>query len=470
MKEIRVLAKNVGLLAVGQFGTKLLSFFLVPLYTYVLTTEEYGTFDFFLSTVMLLVPVLTANVCDAALRFPLDKRGNLNEIFSVCSFHFIASCLLGCVLTGLNQFLGIVKIITDYPLVFFTLFVSNSLNGILNYFARGVEKVKEVAISGVICTIVMISLNILFLLPMKLGLTGFFAANIIGTFAQSLYLFIAIKGWHYIQQYKMDKHLHKDMLDYSKPMILNNISWWINGVSNRYVITYFCGLVANGVFSVSYKIPSILMIFQNIFNQAWTLSAVHEFDKNDKNGFFSKMYMSYNVSMIIACSVLIILSKPIAYFLYSKDFYQAWAYVPFLLISSVFGALSGYIGGIYSATKDTKSFAKTSVIGAVVSIVATLLLVWKIGAMGAAIASVISYGIIWASRLFILKKHLKLKITLLRDIGCYLVMVIQACILLLLENNLELYIIESLLLAFILYMQKNFLFVIVKKIIKKETK
>ena len=45
MSRIGYLAKNTGYLALGQLGTKILSFFLVPLYTYVLTTEEYGTYD-----------------------------------------------------------------------------------------------------------------------------------------------------------------------------------------------------------------------------------------------------------------------------------------------------------------------------------------------------------------------------------------------------------------------------------------
>lgn len=55
---------------------------------------------------------------------------------------------------------------------------------------------------------------------------------------------------------------------------------------------------------------------------------------------------------------LIILSRTIAELLYNKDFYNAWKYAPFLTIAAVFGALSGYIGGIYAATKDTKAFAK----------------------------------------------------------------------------------------------------------------
>ena len=85
MKEVKELAKNTGLLAIGQFGTKLLSFFLVPLYTYVLSTADYGTYDLMNTTVSLLVPILSLNICDSALRFPLDKNVDRKQVFSICA-------------------------------------------------------------------------------------------------------------------------------------------------------------------------------------------------------------------------------------------------------------------------------------------------------------------------------------------------------------------------------------------------
>lgn len=123
-----------------------------------------------------------------------------------------------------------------------------------------------------------------------MGLWGFFMAYVLGIISQSFYLFLAIKGWKFVKWQNLDSKLHQEMLNFSKPMILTNISWWINGLSNRYIITWLSGIAANGIYSVSYKIPSVLMMFQGIFGQAWTLSAVHEFDKDDKNG-FSQSYI-----------------------------------------------------------------------------------------------------------------------------------------------------------------------------------
>lgn len=464
MGRIGYLAKNTGYLAIGQFGTKLLSFFLVPLYTYVLTTEEYGTYDLLNTTTSLLIPILSLNICDASLRFPLNLNYDRKDIFSISLYHLIVCTVWGAIIVLSNHIFKIVNIINDYPWLFFLMLVASATNGILNYFTRGIDKIKEVAISGVICSVIIILLNLLFLLPLHMGLIGYFLANILGFTGQSIYLFITIKGWKYIKFSKLGKKLHQEMLAYSKPMILNNISWWINGVSNRYVIVWLCGVAANGIFSVSYKIPSILMIFQNIFTQAWTLSAVQEFDNKDKNAFFSKMYALYNAGMTIICSILIITSRLIASILYAKDFYNAWQYVPFLLIATVFGSLSGYVGGIFAAVKNTKAFATTSVIGAVVNLLVTLLLVWKIDVIGAAIAAFLSYALIWFLRLRSIKQYLDLQVSFPRDCLGYAILVIQAILLFIFEETAMFYTIETAMFFLLFFTHRHQVKIIYNKI------
>ena len=90
------------------------------------------------------------------------------------------------------------------------------------------------------------------------------------------------------------------------------------------MVTFFCGVAANGVYSVASKIPSILNVFQTIFNQAWSLSAVKDYDPEDKSGFFANTYRAYNCMMTIVCSAIIVSDKILAKFLYANDFYVAW--------------------------------------------------------------------------------------------------------------------------------------------------
>ncbi|MBO4862845.1 MAG: oligosaccharide flippase family protein [Eubacterium sp.] len=450
MKRLKYLLKNIGILSLSQFGTKLLSFFLVPLYTNILTTEDYGKFDLISTTVLLLVPLLTIDIGNAALRFALSDEEKKEDIFTI-SYHVV---LAGNVIVFLglfiNWFFCFNQVIHDYSVFMFFMFFFSSFSSIFVSFSRGTEKIKEVAISGVLCTVVMISLNILFLVILKWGLVGFFIAHISASSAQAIYLFISCSYYKYINGTN-DKKLRKQMINYSRPMVANSIAWWVNNASDRYIVIWFCGLAVNGVYSVGYKIPSILMVFQTIFNQAWTLSAVKDFDPDDKEGFFSKLYGLYNFGMVALCSLLILASKIMAGFLYHKEFYHAWKYVPFLLISIVFGSLSGYIGGIFTAVKDSKIFARSTVVGAVVNILLNLLFVNIIGALGAAIATAISYMVVWIIRMINSRKYIKLRLNMIRDVISYILLVVQAVVLLFVtENIILLYILESVILILII--------------------
>lgn len=135
------------------------------------------------------------------------------------------------------------------------------------------------------CSALIIGCNILFLVVFQWGLTGYFLANIIGPSLQSIYLLGRV-GLHGVNPYGADRNLEREMLSYSRPMIANSIAWWVNNVSDRYVVTFFCGVAVNGIYSVASKIPSILSVVQSIVGQAWTISAVEEFDPDDSNGFF----------------------------------------------------------------------------------------------------------------------------------------------------------------------------------------
>lgn len=464
--NFKYLIKNIGLLAVSQFGTKILTFFLVPLYTNVLTTSEYGTYDLFNTTVGLLMPVVTVNIADAILVFALDKEKDKADVFSIGLKYVLWGMIFCFIFSDFNKITDIIKPLTEYwyylPLLLFcTAMVTN-----LTCFARGTDKVKETAISGVLCSAVMICLNIFFLLYVKIGLQGYFLASILGMTAQIIYLWIKVKCCKYIK-FNPDKEIDVSMRKYSIPMVANTLGWWINNSSDRYIVILFCGVAANGIYSVGYKIPQIINIFQSIFNSAWTMSAVKNFDPEDKSGFFSKIYSLYNCGMVMVCSCIIIFTRILAYFLYAGEFFLAWKYVPFLTIAIVFGALSGYLGGVFSAVRDSKIFAKSTVIGAVINIILNVILVYFIGALGAAIATFVSYFIVWILRYKQARKYIVLKIWIKRDAISYFILLFQTIMLFHLNDGILLYSLEviSLIILFLLY--KIEIFDIFRKVLRR---
>ena len=109
MSSYKYLLKNVGLFTISEFASKFITFFMLPLYTYYLSTEEYAVIDLIQVTQNLIIPVVTLSIADAVLRFAFDRNENTGEIFTlgVC-VAAVASVLvvIGCFAGSGNEVIG----------------------------------------------------------------------------------------------------------------------------------------------------------------------------------------------------------------------------------------------------------------------------------------------------------------------------------------------------------------------------
>ena len=424
-RNYKYLLKNIGLLTLSNFGTKILLFLLLPLYTSILTVEEYGLYDFINTTIILLIPVLTFNISEAVIRFLLEKENNEKAVFrigakySLLAISFLSVCSLAGYLAGLLQEK------TSHLGYFIALFAGQLLYNFLISFARGMEKVFEMALAGGLNTLSTCVLNILFLVVFHWGLDGYFLATILGTFIPIIYLAAVLNVPSLARGKNKSKELEMEMRDYSSPLIFNSIGWWLNNSFDRFSITFMCGISDNGVFAAASKLPQIMNVISGIFSQAWTLSAVKEFDRKDSQYFFSDTYRMYSCIMVILCSVLISTNRYVSLFLFQKDFYEAWKYVPWLLLASVFSSLSSFLGGIFSAVKDSKTIAVSTMESAGVNIVMNIVFIYFFGVAGAAAATALSYFSLWAIRIVLVKRYIILRFNLRWDLLAYGFLVIQ---------------------------------------------
>jgi len=170
MEKYKYLLKNIGFLTISQFSSKILIFFLIPLYTNILTTSEYGTYDMFYASICLLVPILTQNIADAALRYVIDQNVDRRDVFSVGIKYMLGGTAILAVALGVNHLFQVSLIVDEFALFFLLLFASTAFTGMMTGFSRGIDRVRDLAISGVISTLMIIGSNLFFLLVMKWGL------------------------------------------------------------------------------------------------------------------------------------------------------------------------------------------------------------------------------------------------------------------------------------------------------------
>ena len=176
----KYLIKNIGILTISNFASKILIFLLVPLYTSVLSTAEVGTYDLIVSTVSLLVPILSVNIVDAVMRFSMDQSKSKEEIASIGIKYISRSSIIATVIVIICRLIPFFDSIIGLEALIILYFVSYISNNFLIQFNKGMERVLDLGIAGVLGTILTICANVVFLLCFKWGLSGFFAANVLG--------------------------------------------------------------------------------------------------------------------------------------------------------------------------------------------------------------------------------------------------------------------------------------------------
>ena len=411
MKREEKLAKNTIIYGIGVFGTKFITFLLLPLYTYYLSIEDYGRYDIIITSIGLIALIITMQLECGVYRFLLDCK-NKNEIKKVISNSFFIVVLNLIVFN-----LGYVVIFNYFSSLSFKYIILFQINFLiiatfLAQIARGLKYNMVYSINGIIITIVTIATNIICLVFLKLGLVSLLYAGTISNIISILYLNRKIKIFSYLDLKFRDKKIKNNILKYSIPLIPNAICWWFMNVSDRYLLNEYMGNSANGLYAIANKLPSIIMLVNYIFYLAWQESAITEYESKDTKKYYTKMFNSY---VKFQCSSLIVLLAftPILFkIMVDAKFYEAYKYVPFLYMGSLFYGFSSFYGVIYDGSKNSKGAAYTAIVGAVFNIVINIIMIPKWGIQAAAFSTMISFLIMWILRIIDTKQYVKISINI----------------------------------------------------------
>lgn len=421
---------NSLIFAISDISSKIILFLLVPLYTNVLTTEQYSVSDLITTTVSLLSPFFTLVITEAVMRFSLDKKEKPENVFTIG----INIVLTGSVILTIISYFAFqyISLLREFWLFFILYFVITNLYGVTTQILKGINKLKLLAVSGIITTLSMVILNIFFLLVLKMDVKGYLLAYILSTFIGFMMTFVFGKlNRLYVAPWNVEKGKAQEMLRYSIPMAPNSAMWWINNSSDRYLVTYLVSAAANGIYSVSYKIPSIFNVLVSVFMQAWQISVVDDFETEKGKQFFNQIYGYYIQTNIIICAVIILLSKITAKFLFANEFFVAWKFSIPLIIGYSFHSLAGFIGTVYTTVKKTRMLFWSTFFAAITNIILNVILIKVMSTMGAAIATLVSYFVAYIIRRISVRKYIKFSVPTAKYTIDYLLLMVMSLVMIL---------------------------------------
>ena len=398
----KYLFNNTLIFAIGNFGTKLISFFLVPIYTYTLSVADYGTADLVTTVSFVMAPMLTLNVSDAVLRFPLDKKGNDNQILTVGIIALIFAHLAGLFMIPLaKQFANT----ADFAILMYLYCVTSATSSMMQAFLRGLEKLRQFAFSNILCTACTAGLNILFLVTFKWGVSGYLLAYVLAFVVTTLYSVFASGLFGRLRYLSFDKKLFMEMFKYAIVLMPSTFMWWIINSSSRVIVTAMLGAAANGILAVAYKIPSIISVIANTFTQAWSYSAIREDDSDDRDQFTSNVFDKLMLSAGLLTLALMMVIRPVTMLYVSPEYASAWQFSSWLLLGNFLLTIGNFLGAPYTVHKDSVGYLATTAIGAVLNVLLMIVLVPLFGLYGSVVATFMGYLSVVAIRLFHTRKY-----------------------------------------------------------------
>jgi O-antigen/teichoic acid export membrane protein len=409
--QIFRLARHSMIYGIGGIASRVIAIFLLPIYTGYLTTGDYGVVAVLIAAEAVAVIFLRAGVQSAFFRFyfdspdPLRKRTVVRTAFWYTMTASTVGLVLGQVFapqiaSGLAIDPGQVNLVRAACVL---------LWADMNYqqqtaLFRVEERSKSYVIASLSNVLITISSTIVLVVVLQKGALGL----IVGNFTGTLCVYFALLLYRArLLGFEFDRGLYKAMEHFGLPLIPSALALWATRFIDRFFLNHYLGKDAVGVYSFGVTIASALVLIVTAFQLAWPAFGYSISDDREARHTYSYVLTYYLLVMTWAAVALSLLAPWIAQVLARKPSYLPGSrFVPLLVFGSV--ALAGYsvvLIGIGRVRRTRSNWIITGT-GALVDVVLNIILIPRIGSMGAAIGLAAAYttmflGMSWkAQRLF----------------------------------------------------------------------
>lgn len=399
--KYKSLLSNTALFFISTFSSKFLVFLLMPVYTKVLAPSEYNTVDLLTKAANLLIPVVSLGIPSAIIRFGLDKKYSKRGVFTTATLTYMFGFML---LLAFYPLIVKITYISAHIRYLYLYLVCSCLRTLVQQFARARMLTRLYAVDGVLATVTTLFFMYLYLIKFNMGAMGYIMAIISSDFLSFLFLATVSGSFKFFKISKVNYELVREMWAFCLPLIPTVIFWWITNASDAFLVRYYISATVSGLYGISYKIPAIINLFSTVFTEAWQISAVKEGQKANSEKFFKNVFRAYQAVIFTAGAGLILICKFLVRIMMADSYYESWKFVPVLIMASVLYCMSTFLASIYLVQKNGKANLLTMMAGAISNIVMNIFLIPRYGAQGAAIATFLSYGIVFILRTIGTKK------------------------------------------------------------------
>ena len=403
------LFKNTGIIAIGQISTKIVNFLLLPLYTSLLTKEEYGLIDLISTYATLLAVFVGLQLGTAIFRFLIPNRDDdlkLRKLISTVTCAVILLCVIYIVgFVGVSPFIRI-----SYKWFLLYLVLATVYLQVTSGIVRGIGNNSLYAFGNFLAATITLVMNVISIAVLHLGVEAMLLAYVVGPILGATVILIFSGCYKYIALKYFSFTELKKILKYAIPLVPNELSWTLIHSSDRMIVSAIISISANGLLAAASKFSYIYTTAFSIFNTSWTEQVVLHYKDEGGTEYISKMFDKM-VTFFGSVGIGIITCMPVAYnILINSQYKDGYGLVFYYIIAVFFNAIIGLISAIYLVENETNQVAISTAVAAIINIIVDLALIKFIGVYAAPISSIFAYAIIGFWRLYdINRRHCSIK-------------------------------------------------------------
>jgi O-antigen/teichoic acid export membrane protein len=402
MSEYNLLVQRIGFITIMNALSNLGGLILLPILTKSMPAEDYGVWAQVNVTVGLVSIVVLLGLPHSMVRFMAashEEEAIQESFYSIFLLVALFGIIVSILILQFSSFLAELLFGGDLTVTMLLapIIVLESLNALFFAFYRTAQRIKLYSLFVFLSMYLAVALAYYFV-SVGEGINGAVFGLLISKavlFIIMLYLVLAEIGFRVPRFLRLHEYL-----SFSLPLIPSGLSDWVINSSDRYVISIFLGTTYVGYYSPGYLLGNTITMIINPIGTILPVVLAKHYDENNMDVVETVLNCSLKYFLALAIPSLFgltILSYPLLLVLSTPEMAEnGYLITPFVALSMLLFGSSSILANVIALVKRTTISASISFLAAAANLGLTLILVPRMGIIGAALATLLAFCMVFA--------------------------------------------------------------------------
>ena len=427
----------------GSVINLLLGLVTAPVITRLFSPADLGKLSMFVLALSIVSLITIFGTDQAFSRFYYDLFGSQKRtlLYKIGKIIFPLFLLVLLVLIGFTENISFLLFENDHKDLIYILIIAFSLN-IVTIYTKLIVRMMQAGNTYSILTVMgrVIRFGAIILLYYLVGsnFKVLIYSQVISIIIISAILLVITRRYWSSNKTPSIEYSYQELFKYSYPLALSTFVFWLFQSFDRLALKSLSSMSELGIYAGALQLTALMQVVVVAFSTYWVPLSMEKYIENKNNHQFFMKAMEAVTFIVFVLVTIIVMSKDLIILVLGPEFSNAKYLFPFLVFAPVMHGLS-YITSVgINFTKKTSMHLVITSVSCVINIGLNLLLIPQLGALGAALATGVSYVILFYLYTYFSSKLYSTGTNLKKFSGQLILLIIYAFSSTLMLNNLTL--------------------------------